>query len=159
MPAAIPLHEFPVPPPPPVAGAMAAATLPMPTGGRRPPDASVFVDVGEIKYYSRARRFSAFCNQMSHGDRCRRERTANASRSGIGGQGRPLGYLVAWLSRGHQHETQQEHMNCEDCEVAISLEDRSAARERLQQTLGFEGLFAGERPRRDGEDDEPLEHP
>lgn len=91
---------------------------------------------------------------LEHCDRCRREKVSHGGRGA--GQGRPLGYLVAWLQRGAQHESQRAHM---EEETTIDLESRRAGRLWLRAFPSSAPLFAGERPLRDGEEDGPVEHP
>lgn len=148
-PEAPPLPPQPLGPPAQPSGSTGRA-------GRHEPDVSFLVPGGEIRLYSRTRRFSAFCEQASHGGRCRREKVAYAAGSGRGGQGRPLGYLMAWLNKGELHETQQAHMSME---VVISWAERKEARAMLHNIPGCERVLVGERPRRDDEEDEPESHP
>lgn len=122
---------------------------------RQPADASFLVPGGEIRYYAKTRRFAAMCEHPGHSRKCRREKVSHGGRI-AGGQGRPLGYLAAWLARCELYETQRDHMVFE---TTISWEERSAAREFLHGIEGIDVLFAAERPRREGEEDEPREHP
>lgn len=66
-------------------------------------------------------------------------------------QGRPVGFLVAWLNAATQFETKDEHLY-----HTPDFEARSRARAELKATGLHEGLFALERARREGEEDEPA---
>lgn len=133
------------------------APPPQDEGGRRrrrtEPDVIFSVPGGEIRYYSGIRRFAAWCHIEAHGRRCRREKVAYGGRHGA--QGRPLGFLMAWLATGENYEGQAEHMGYE---IAIGFEARRVGRATLADIGGSEMLFAHERPAREGED-EPFEHP
>lgn len=114
-------------------------------------DVQFAVPGGEIRYYARTRRFAAHCENAAHGN-CRREKVSTG-RPGRG-QGRPLGYLMAWLAEAFEHDTHAEHMdNC----VIISLERRQRGREALRAIGGSEELFAGER--QSDNEGEPEHHP
>lgn len=122
-------------------------------GARNAPEIIFRVPRGEIRYYARIRRFAAWCHNEAHGRRCRREKVAYEGRGG--GQGRPLGLLMAWLARGDDHATSRDHM---DLELLIDFESRQIGRQALQAMEGSEAMLAKERPMRNGED-EPVEHP
>ena len=73
-------------------------------------------------------------------------------------QGRPLGFLVAWLAKGHAFEDQAAHGELD----AISFADRLAARARLPALADAPDLATmrgHERPQRSAEGIEPLECP
>ena len=124
-----------------------------PLGGRGSAVEVFSVPGGEIRYYDGIRRFAAWCGNPNHTNRCRREKVSYSGRGG--GQGRPLGFLMAWLARGADHDTQEQHMMLD---MMIDYQSRLAGRQTLRDTPGSDALFAGERPAVDGED-EPIEHP
>lgn len=104
---------------------------------------------GELRYYPKTRRFAAHCENPAHGN-CRREKLAFAGASAA--QGRPLGYLTAWLLDSDQ-ATHAEHMCLTN---VLPYSQRLDGRRALQEALGPNcPLFASERPRRSGESEEP----
>lgn len=104
---------------------------------------------GELRYYPASQRFAAHCENPLHGV-CRREKVATGGLRPA--QGRPLGYLVAWLERA-DYQTHRDHLVCTKF---ISLAERQAARLKLEEAIGANSeLFAMERPRRSGEPAEP----
>ena len=116
---------------------------------------SFVTPVGKITYYAKGRRFVAHCTETErHGKLCRKQKFAYRSAS-TPGQGRPLGYLMAWLENSN-FDTHRAHI---DETVYTPLEIRAAARQRLHDTPGSEVLFACEAVRLDGESDEPIDHP
>ena len=88
-----------------------------------------------------------------HGSRCRKVRTAKA-RAAKPAQGRPIGYLAAWLA---QHAaTQDEHKHI----PLPSFEARLAARQVVQDLPGARAaLLDFERVVREGEGIEPTGYP
>ena len=76
--------------------------------------------------------------------------------SGKRAQGRPLGYLCAWLQAGCRCTVtdRQSHRRAN-----ISRADRIVAREALTLLEGSADLLADERPRADGEPEEPMGQP
>lgn len=146
---------------PPVDAALAEAR-PVAGGGgaegegpsRRPADEYFSVPGGEIRFYSRTGRFVGHCENVAHGRQCRREKLSSSGRNRP--QGRPLGYLMAWLAQGDAHASQRDHMQGG---AKISLAERQAGREALRGINGSQFLFDAERPRRQGEGEEPDECP
>lgn len=127
---------------------------PIVAGGRRPAEGVVLVPGGELRYYQRINRFQARCTNPAHGSQCRKERVAQGGRKAA--QGRPLGFLAAWLAQGALHADQEEHQNIA---ASIAFDVRAAAREALRNTDGSAELFSAERPLRAGETDEPRQDP
>lgn len=123
-----------------------------PGGGAK--SINLTVPHGELRFWPGSRRFGAFCADPRHG-RCRREKVCFGGARSTG-QGRPLGYLMAWLM-AHDVRTGREHM---DAGLVIPLSDRQVARAVLAAILGSNILFDRERPKRSAEEpDEPVEHP
>lgn len=143
------------PPPPLVGEDMPDRHQAAQRGSRRDAEVYFMVPGGDIRYYSKLNRFSAVCEHADHTGRCRREKVAHGSNASAG-QGRPLGYLMAWLAAGEKHASRREHMAFE---TTISFEERAAGRAALRQISGAEQLFAAERPRRPNEGEEPESHP
>ncbi len=111
---------------------------------------------GEIRYIPASNQLVAVCDFPGHDD-CRRTRTCSASnalRTALQqGQGRPLGQLTHWLRQQSSFETQQNHCHG----FSASYEDRAAARTYLLSLPGGqEFAHQHERPKRDGEADEPT---
>lgn len=108
---------------------------------------------GEIRYYPATRRFVAHCENPLHGV-CRREKLAFAGARPA--QGRPLGYLQAWLLDA-DYGSHDEHLACT---ALLDLPTREAGRQALKEAIGEAAdLFAMERPRKEGEPEEPAECP
>ncbi len=102
-----------------------------------------------------------YAHRSLDGGECKADRLTLASMaSGREGQGRPLGFLAAWLMYPHLHEgcrTKEQHYQVKAAlSKAHALEQRMEARERLRRVLGTARLFESERPQREGEPDEPL---
>lgn len=106
---------------------------------------------GYLCYYESSQSFVAECN--IHG-RCRRTRTAKAGSGQKGiAQGRPLGQLAAWLEMAQADQAASAWGH--KWEVWPDLEQRRAARQRLVEIAEFRTLLDKERPKREGEGDEP----
>lgn len=108
---------------------------------------------GEIIFYPQSNRFAAHCEHEQHGV-CRRMKTASAGIPGSA-QGRPLGYLMAWLA-DNAYDTHDDHLACTHF---IGLPERIQGRELLKTVPGCEALFAKERPLWPDEEEEPSECP
>lgn len=107
---------------------------------------------GYLRYYPSSRRFAAHCEVPEHGT-CRRMKTANEGPAPA--QGRPLGYLMAWLEDCN-YPSQQSHLHSTH---SLSLEARQRGREVLKGFASARMLFEVERPQRPGEPEEPLDCP
>ena len=105
---------------------------------------------GTIRYYEKSQSMVAFCDRCA-GD-CRKSRTvkANAQRPS---QGRPLGFLLAWLEAAEEYGGRAADHNvlCLPLHAA-----RVAARNDCRALLGYDVLAGKERRRADGEAEEPL---
>ena len=105
---------------------------------------------------------TAFCPK--HED-CRKNRTvrefagggrAVAPGTARAGQGRPVGLLMAWLRAADEYGDMEAHTAPMVTEM-LTRGARRQAREIFKARPGAEEFLSHERPRRDGEDDEPLE--
>lgn len=109
---------------------------------------------GSIRYYPNSGRFSAFCECEAHSGAkvCRREKRIARTV----GDGRPLGFLMAWLAHGHEFEDKESHL------VAGAFFDwgtRKEHRDILRGLAGSAPFFEAELAPSDGQPDEPLTHP
>ena len=133
-----------LPPPPPIAGMLPRA---LPAAG----NLRVSVGLGKsyLAFYERPQQFYAVCMHAGH-VRCRLTRTRNPDRVNMA-SGRPLGYLMAWLSDAHLYDSTDEHrLSC-----IPSLHDRRDARLKLHSLDGSGVFFAQERLQRADTDSEP----
>lgn len=112
--------------------------------------------VGQIKYGSAGGILSAHCLNPSHG-LCRLQRTVRASEHRPS-QGRPLGFLIAWLWRGHLHESRESHFADRIGDV-VTFDDRCAARVWAEGSEAMAFPLSKERPLRPGEAPEPTGNP
>ena len=109
--------------------------------------------LGSIHYYPKSNTFTAFCaaHKNEHSSDCRKSRTSKASAQRPS-QGRPLGFLVAWLQEANQHADKSEH-------VHVSHPSLQACRDGRRHLVGLgddvQEFLAFERPKRSGEPDEP----
>lgn len=117
--------------------------------------AEVFFHGHRVAYYQGRQEFYAICSNERHGKLCRKARSARPSSDLIrrSAQGRPLGYLAAWLLAPTRSPcvSADEHKWLAPC----NHQQRVAAREALKQCDGADVLFAYERPLRPGEPEEP----
>ena len=144
-PAALPKPAGPPPPP------KAAGLAPRPAAGLRvPATATTLVPGGKLTWY-RQGYFTAMCD-LHH--RCVMTRTSSAGRRP--GQGRPLGFLTAWLAAAATHHSKEEHFLKDHYPT---LAERQAARASLRDRDGGADLLEQERPLRAGEEKEPEVFP
>lgn len=131
-----------------VAEALAPPLAP-PLGGPRSSASAEYVDGGHrLAFYDRNRDFYATCGV--HGARCRKTKTSNASLRNPA-QGRPCGFLRAWLLRAGDFSTADEHKwMCHP-----SFEERQSARQSLLNDPAAAALLSHERQQRSGEGPEP----
>ena len=117
------------------------------------PDHYIYaVPGGELRFYTKTKRFAAFCDCTdNHGRRCRRERKVSLAVA----RGRPLGYLLAWLRLGHTWATNREHM---DLGAFIAHQERVDSRAWFEAQPNVGHFLAGEEPAPDGAPREPLEN-
>ena len=114
---------------------------------------------GRLRYYPHEKQLIAVCERHRKAD-CRMQRTvvenprAQSSRPGTvtAGQGRPLGLLMNWLRCQHDFDSQQTHIH----EYKHDLPGRQEARAWFLSAFAEAPEWADlERPKREGEDDEP----
>ena len=122
------------------------------------PENVTVVAVGDctISYYPRSENFVAVCRHEHAVTACKVARPRREAKSNPA-QGRPLGFLVAWLLGGANSDTPGLYK----LGNKLSLERRKQARSALKQIEGSADLFTNERPRRveAGEDSEPEDCP
>ena len=87
------------------------AKKPRVCGARK--EAAFTVDVygGKICYYEGSENFVAYCGNPAHG-KCELTRTSRASKHRVGpgfSQGRPLGFMMAWLDQCYACDTKEDH--------------------------------------------------
>ena len=174
-PAVLLLPPLPPPPPPPSApdGEGEGDAEPQPRRDRRRHlrwDVDVRGDGKcHLRYDTKLKILSAHCCSEAHGDRCRMNRTCNASASiSREGQGRPLGALLAWMATEceSQSPSQREHSLASQspyyhAEPGLRPEVRARWRQWLYDQYPEVALEVSEleRPRRDGEPEEPEGFP
>ena len=115
----------------------------------REPAIVVETEGGSIHFYRSNFSFEAVCADPRHGRRCTRTRTSIPGRRP--GQGRPLGYLVAWLADGREHDNREGHQTAKRFEYAM----RALCRDVFSHAAGSELLLAEEREPEPGEGEEP----
>ena len=108
-------------------------------------------ELGELAYYPKLQSISAFCTV--HSNDCRRSRTVRAS-DVKGWQGRPCGYLCAWLADALHHPDKESHKSSFYPTKAERLEGRRL----FNMAPGAEAFAQHERPLRPGEALEPDEY-
>ena len=108
--------------------------------------------LGSLRWYPNTNNLVAFCKRHECAD-CRRSRTLKESELRAW-QGRPAGTLFAWLKLGHKMKERWDHVyGC-----FPDREQRQQARAELMLVEGAAAFLAAcERPRRDGEPEEPLD--
>ena len=104
---------------------------------------------GLLTYYSSGAFFTATCNNDLHG-RCVMTRSARVGRRRA--QGRPLGFLTAWLAAGNSVDSKEDHWNRSSFP---GFEARMDAREALAFLEGGQELLDRERAQEPGEATEP----
>lgn len=149
-PAANSSGDIPPPPPPPPPEDVAAAN-------RGAAAFVLFVPGGKVVYYGgRHQNMVAMFENLTHGRCVKTKTTKGASRQtpAARSQGRPLGYLAAWLARGAALDSKEDHWGPEG---QPTKEERTASRANVKEMGGTDamGLLASERPKRDGEESEP----
>ena len=127
-------------------------------GPIRGADASVRIHGGRLCFYRRWSNFEAVCGNGAHGKNCIVRRTPNAKYRGDDGfsrGGRPVGFLIGFLSLAAQTATMQEHKAKALWEERLASQDaRMLFRAQGALCAGFGALEACERARAPGE---PLE--
>lgn len=112
---------------------------------------------GRISYYASKEAFEARCCQADHGRSCAKTRTARPSASKRQ-QGRPLGYLAAWLMT--PCSTKDQHARVDTVDEGLTYEQRAVVRALLREEHEeFAELEGFERDQRDDEIEEPEQCP
>ena len=109
---------------------------------------------GSIRYNPRFQTFTAHCEHKTHTDcgSCRKQRSALAGSKAKAGQGRPLGYLTAWLLAAEDFPDNSTHVHEFH---GAPLDHRIEARRKLMLLPGSEAFASYERAREPGEEVEP----
>ena len=138
-PAAVP----PVPPPAPVPRVRHGAedVFPIQLDGEY---------LGTLRYNARFKTLTAHC-ECHKEESCRKQRTVVAGRKA--GQGRPIGYLLAWLMDGKNHRNASHHGR--DADSACNWEQRDRLRTRFLTLPGGCEFAQHERERAADESAEP----
>ncbi|CAE7234861.1 unnamed protein product [Symbiodinium sp. KB8] len=121
-------------------------------GGGRSGEEIIRLDVtgGRLVYYAESQDLKVFCTNAGHLN-CEKKRTVKPG--GRKGQGRPIGFLLAWLACADSFEDARKHVhNCKP-----TLAQRKEARENFKTVSGWQALADKERERRveEGEPEEP----
>ena len=120
---------------------------------RESAEISCEVPGGRITYYKSKDSYQAVCSNPAHSN-CVMTKTCRASAAlARYGQGRPLGFLAAWLNN-NQQPTKFNHW-----QVAPNFQDRKLHRLQLAATDGGRLLLAKERQQREDSDIEPHDVP
>ena len=135
------------------------AAAPAPPRGRKPAASTFFVPGGKLVGYATGNIIVAECSCAAHG-KCIKEKTVNPSNwRSRERQGRPIGYLGAWLAKGLHNDTKADHWR-EAMEPTLA--DRNAFRAWLKthsDNADVVGLLGFERAKRDDEESEPEHVP
>ncbi len=107
--------------------------------------------VAFIKYKPQVSDLFVKCPCPSHGKQCTKTKTCHESCKALS-QGRPLGMLAAWILSRNTFDTKAEHVY--DCKP--SRKQRLQARAQLRKEPNYQMFADYERPRREGEEEEPL---
>ncbi len=124
-------------------------------GPRKGAEVTVHMPGGSVSYYANKSAFQAVCDQRSHGG-CKLTRTSHGRSSGAGeamSGGRPVGFMAAWLARGHTARNKAAHW--ERSMFENSAADRAEARRLIAESEAGRLLLSMERPRGQGEPEEP----
>ena len=123
------------------------------------PHVSLDVPGGAITWYMSSNLCYAYCDHEDHGGRnaCRKVRTMNPGRKM--GQGKPLGFLLAWLWAGHEPECRAAGIHSRETHFSHcpSLEQRAGARVYLQGLPAGIVLLQKEGGNPNGDLPEPVE--
>lgn len=139
--------------------ALNASSLSAASVAPEPSELRVIVPTGKITWYRKDGRFEAVCRQhqlegSGEGCMCRMTRTSRPSERKAA-QGRPLGFLGAWLAAAQSHQDRDSHRSKMWLATGIARQQRVAARACLRQLPGGAELLSCERPKADSEDSEP----
>ena len=116
--------------------------------------------VGSFTFYRDRSDFQATCFCEHHRGHCAKTRTTNA-RLSRPQQGRPLGFLLAWLFEAPEHENTRSRMDWDPCNGSGTNHDqRTVCRELTRLSHAeFEAFELCERPLREGEGQGPENCP
>ena len=109
-------------------------------------------DYGELRYNSNTQTFRAFCSCANHVQPCSKQRKLLSGPRP--GQGRPVGYLVAWLRDQNKHPDKDSHVW--SSVVATNFDVRAKARRDFSALPGAQWWLNKERAQTA---DEPHEEP
>ena len=112
---------------------------------------------GWIHYEERQQKLNAHCAKHRC-EKCRADRlSCGSEHPNRRGQGRPIGFLVAWLLEGDELHSKADHGR--DCKEQLSgiggWEARVYARDWAKTLPGMDAVFAVERAKYDDEESEP----
>ena len=121
------------------------------------------VDGGYLLFSATLQRLDAHCTRAGH-DGCKADRTLRPAGNGRGGQGRPVGRQLAWLSLGNGVPTAADHGDLRCVVGGVSYHSHRTnvrtAFERLAATNTLAAqILAAERPTRAEEGREPASVP
>ena len=114
-----------------------------------------------LKYDTKLHILAARCRFPAHGNNCRANRTANGNDL-VQQQGRPLGFLLAWMLNAHRYPDQKQHSTASTDKLRgskphFSHDERKRLREWFVATypVNAAALAKIERKVRKGESQEP----
>lgn len=112
---------------------------------------------GEIRFYATDfdERLSATCRDTRHtiGRQCKISRTVHPGRGANAWQGRPLGFLAAWILEHDKGYYEDAHKHIFKCKPQFAL--RCRARALISDDPLYPAFTLWERPPHLGEGDEP----
>ena len=119
---------------------------------------SIAVPGGCIRMYweQKAQAYYAVAHCDCHAD-CSKSRTFKRSERGKRAQGRPLGFLAAWLKRGLEARCTSAFKH--KWRSTVTRQQRRDARVVCQSCAGARVLLQEERPPRSDSEDEPQDEP
>ena len=136
-----------------------AAEAAHPRAEPRPTTVVGFKSLGDLRYNAKDSHIMAVCRHPDHVD-CRITRTVNAASAARQiatnpAQGRPLGFLCAWLNAAGRCSSATEHKQLA-VPRHLSLQSRQEARAEFMREEEATAIASMERARNDGEPDEPA---
>ena len=134
-------------PPPPIPEQLEADAVSV-ASSRGKAEISLEIEGGKLTFY-RQGFFTATCRNVAH-TKCVMTRTSQPGRRAA--QGRPLGFLVAWLALSEETVDKTDHWNRSRWPDHAT---RTAARHRLAELPGGQELLECERQQEPGETSEP----
>jgi hypothetical protein len=137
------------------AGSSSDVAVPLLDAFVDPPPAEAFLVLPgghTITWYPYGR-FKVMCKHLGH-VRCTKERVSSPGRRLA--QGRPIGFLLWWLSIASDHVNAFDHMRIYD---DPTVHERYVARTAFVAIIGSAGFLNRERAKREDEDSEPEDCP